>query len=590
MNANWTRWFSAVVFVGPVALSAPALAVNRHVAAGGSISSALAASSSGDSVLVQGGATYAEHLVLKDGVVLRGGYDSAFHWHSLTTTISGSGTGPAVTSGSTIGSGTVVDGFVLSGGGGSPGAGVIVVGGAPVFRNNRISDTNNAGAAGGVYVSGGSAARFERNTIENNTSLGSGGGMRVEQQSNVVLVGNIFNTNVAPHSGGGLYIVESAVACSSGVFRDCTAGEGGGGGVYVQHATGVSLFGNRFENCTAPYGGGVLVRDESNVSMRGNTFTSCSATFSGGGVGALTFSTLSITDSRFDGCSAVTGGGLWTLQCQVTVQGAEATDALPAAYFLNCTATKNGGGLAVSASLGAVEAVRFSNCHSDSMGGGLYMLNSGFLIRRNLVDGCSAMEGGGLGLHCTFPDTTRSHRACVHSNTFSACSATGPVNSGAGVTFAAFGNYDGADFAGNIVTNISQGSCLKCRTTNGTSVTSRPNLEFNTISRAPGNTALLLGSTSSNSGCVTSWQSNPSNQPDANGIGGDGVDPKLCSPIDYRLQACSPALGTSGGNDGVCPFAGKLDRGAAPDGVGCPCGLVFAIEPQTWGQLKARYR
>ena len=170
------RWLPIALLALPLP---PARAIDRQVPTGGSISATLAAAVSGDRVLVEGG-TYLEHVTLKNNVQLRGGYDASFSEGTRDpavnrTIIDGSGTGPAITSGAGIGSGAIVDGFVLSGGGGSPGAGILVTGGSPVFSHNEISGNPRAGIAGGAYVTSGSTARFDSNVFRNNSSAGSGG-------------------------------------------------------------------------------------------------------------------------------------------------------------------------------------------------------------------------------------------------------------------------------------------------------------------------------------------------------------------------------------------------------------------------------
>ena len=577
------RWLPIALLALPLP---PAHAIDRQVPAGGSISATLAAAVSGDRVLVEQG-TYFEHVTLKNGVQLRGGYDASFSDATRDpatkrTIISGSGTGPAITSGSGIGSGTIVDGFVITGGGGTPGTGMLVTGGSPVFSHNEFSGNRRPGVAGGAYVFGGSTAKFDSNVFRDNSSAGSGGGLRVES-SPVVIARNLFEANVAPNAGGALYVFASAVACTSNTYRSNLSGDGGGGGVYIQHATGVKFVNEIFEDNRSLYGGGLLARDESNVTLRNATFNNCQATFSGGGVAGLTFSTLAAFDCTFDGCSAGQGGGgFWAIQCAVTVEGDEATAASATSFFNDCTAGTTGGGLSLHNSAGTVEAVRFTNCSGDSMGGGIYILGGKYVVRRNVIRSCTSVEGGGVAHHWNRP-VDFPLRSEIFNNTIYDCRATGAASPGGGVSFVAPSNSNPAAFEGNIVAFIPQGACLRSKNHSGGGTTPAPAISCCTIFRSPGNTtALVFGG-----GCVNAWTSGTDNQP-VGTVAGEGIDPLFCQapPTDYHLQSCSPAVDSCFN----CPELGRENRGAAPDNTECACGILLSLEPMSWGRTKAQYR
>jgi hypothetical protein len=396
--------------------------------------------------------------------------------------------------------------------------------------------------------------------------------MRVES-SPAVLVGNTFENNDAPHSGGALYVFHSALACTSNTFRGNTAGEGGGGGIYIQFADGVLLVGNAFEDNEGPFGGGVFARDESSVALIDNTFTDCRATDSGGGVAGLTFSDFVFVDNRFDACTAGgAGGGVWLRQCTFSMVGDEATDAAPSSFFRDCTAGSTGGGIALYASNGSIEAVRFSTCTGDSLGGGIYGRHSLLDIRRNLIESCSSLDGGGIALQTTLPDSNRT--STVIHNTIWGCSGTAAANNPAGgIQLWGVSSVNLANFAGNIVANTLQGSCIRCGR-GGAAGT--PFIQCVSVNRAGTNPTAEIPGAATN-GCVTAWNSNATNVIE---------DAKFCdAPLDYRLQSCSPAVDTN-----VCALSvGKDNRGAAPDDTECPCNLV-TVGAHTWGKIKALYR
>jgi nitrous oxidase accessory protein NosD len=579
-----TAAFPALVVA---ALAPPALGADIQVPTGGSISAALAGASVGDRVLVQAG-WYTENVVLKNGVQLRGGYDATFDDGTRDpsvhrTAIDGAGLGPAITSGPSVGASTIVDGFVLTGGGGSPGAGVLVIGGSPVFSGNEIAGNRRAGAAGGVYVHSGSSARFENNVIKDNSSQGSGGGMRVEHSS-VVLVDNVFRDNVAPIDGGGLYVVASAVDCSGGTFLANRAGATGGG-AYFQHATGSALTGNRFEQGDALYGGGLMVRDDSELTLEDNDFVDCRASISGGGVGATTFSTLSLTDNRFDGCvAAVTGGGVWGSQCAVDLLGAAASSPTSPAWFVDCAATGSfprgvGGGAALYACTGTVREIRFTGCSADSVGGGFYLFHSQYTIERNVFESCTAPDGGGIVVHNRLESVQQ--ECFIRNNTLWGCRGTAASAQlpGGGITLISPTTQVSrvATLAGNIIANVLQGSCLRCRPAAGGSGSSLI-MGCSSLQIGAGNPAVPIPGTGSDR-CVQAFSASSTNRVE---------DPKFCTdpPADYTLQSCSPCVD----NNTCTTSLGKENRGAAPDNTECGCGGLISVDAASWGQIKAMYR
>ncbi|HMB71851.1 MAG TPA: right-handed parallel beta-helix repeat-containing protein [bacterium] len=559
--------------------------VHRVPADFGSIAAALSAASAGDTVKVAAG-TYFEHVTLKDGVELRGGYDGSYADPSNpsfnVTQISGSGIGAAITA-SGMSSATIVDGFKLSGGGGSPGAGVIVTGGAPVFTNNDISGNRQAGIAGGVYIAGGSAARFESNDVRNNSSQGSGGGFHVEN-STPLLLSNLIEANVAPGSGGGVYLFKSAAVCSLNVFRDNRAGNGGGGAVRVQYTTGARIVGSEIRNCVAAFGGGIFVKDASTVTVTDCDFIDCRADWSGassdttthhgGGIAVAPFCSMIATDCGFERCEAVgstaRGGAIYGRQSTVSLTGAGDPTSMPDAYILDCSSDYQGGGVWLDACSGTFARIAMDNCSAAGRGGAMYVamsVSSALDIDQNLITGCSADDGGAILLTSTVSPGRATN---IRNNTIFGCSASSATKAGG------IGHYGPATtppsklavIAGNIIANTMVGSCASCATR------SKPIINCTTIFQDPSNSAAALF----NADCISAFGGDSSNSTG---------DPRFCGPGLYTLQSCSPAAGTAGAG---CPNAlpSLPDRGAST-GSACAC-LLVSIEEESWGRIKARYR
>jgi subtilisin family serine protease len=139
-----------------------------------------------------------------------------------------------------------LDGFIVLGGKGDPGGG-IVCGTSTTVSNNVISRHSSVdgewGAGGGVYCSGGSPM-LSNNVIAGNMGVWHGGGIYCSGGSpkilNNVVSGNWALAPQIPACGGGIYCVNSCATILNNVITENTAqddimggfGPGTAGGVY----------------------------------------------------------------------------------------------------------------------------------------------------------------------------------------------------------------------------------------------------------------------------------------------------------------------------------------------------------------------
>ena len=583
---TWARGIASGILV--LAAFSPAFGADIHVSPGGSISAAVASAQSGDRVLVEEG-TYYESVSLKGGVALRGGYDSSFSEGSRDrdahpTTIHGGDVSAAIVSGPGIGSDTVVDGLRFTGGGGTPGAGVVITGGAPVFRNNEIFGNHHAGLAGGVYIRGGSSALIDDNDFVDNSSDGSGGGLRVENSSPTI-TSNTFVGCLAPNSGGGLYVVLSSMQCDNNIFTDCRARDGFGGGMFIQSCgDDAVLDGNIFNGCSAAYGGGMGIKDECSPQVTDTVFRDCSATISGGGMaifgGDLAGPTVS--SFLFEDCSSLKdGGGLYVGGSLFTRLGDDATEVVPSGAFTRCEAVNGyGGGLATYQAIGTVESVRFTDCETTGWGGGIYLFQSDVTVQLCIIERCVAAEGGGINIHT---DTTLiSPQSSILNCTIHECEATDAEaqRPAAGITVAAVQSANIALVAGCIVSNSVAGAAVRCRRGSTTvSQTGQPTIHCSSFHRVPSNTIEVI----SGARCLTAYNSGALNlRSDV-----DAYVPEYCQaiPVRYSIKTCSLDANSNCGQ----ALPSRVNRGANETVCSTPCG-VFSIEPMSWGEIKARYR
>ena len=252
-----------------------------------SIQPAIDAAVAGDLVSVAPG-VYAENLNLKSGVsVIGAGAD-------VTTVDAGARLHVALLL--NCDATTLLQGFTLTNGQRVSGAGVYVLGGAPIIDSNRIVGNTAVRAfdfseGGGILLQN-TRAVVSNNLISNN-SADFGAGIEVGSGASII-TRNRITGNAATISGGGLHFYNSFGAAVNGnsILLNSTTGYGGGVGVFE----GAPIISNNLITgntaiSTDPnygaYGGGVHVFN-SNARLINNTLADNKADV-GGGVSFLAF-------------------------------------------------------------------------------------------------------------------------------------------------------------------------------------------------------------------------------------------------------------------------------------------------------------
>ncbi len=208
------------------------------------ISTALAASASGDEIWVSEG-TYYECPVLQPGILLYGGFSGTEtsreerDWNLHPTVIDGSG---RFTTGVTLAERAVLDGFVITGASGSSGGGVAGQNLSATISNCLI-DGNDAFVGGGVYFKGCSDLNLIRCTLRENYAFDSGGGFYFDACSGVSIQDCTFVSNESGYTtgrgGGGFWQNTEGRLESCRIQKNrCT---GAGGGLYFLTGAQVGL-------------------------------------------------------------------------------------------------------------------------------------------------------------------------------------------------------------------------------------------------------------------------------------------------------------------------------------------------------------
>ena len=237
-----------------------------------SLALALSAACPGATIRVEPG-TYATNTVLMRPVTLLGLGGAA------RTILEGSGAAAPVVRVGAQASGTVIEGFTITGGSATAGGGISALdGGGPTGTlelKHLVIDGNTAtSGGGGAALEGWSNLHLEDVEFVAN-SAPDGGALRVRNTTFANLVGCDIHANASLWSAAGLSVTTSTVEVARSSFRDNTVtGFGRGGGIFasdsVVRLSEVSLVGNRspFGGAVYAYGAGYLALDR--VLVAGN--------------------------------------------------------------------------------------------------------------------------------------------------------------------------------------------------------------------------------------------------------------------------------------------------------------------------------
>jgi hypothetical protein len=227
------------------------------------IQAGIDSAAAGDTVLAAPG-TYAENLIMKDGVVLVSseGSDSTSILPELNDI-------PVITCDS-LGAGTVIEGFTF--------AGIRSIGSGPVIlskdasveiKGNRFAD-NYSGGNGGCIAQTGGAGSISGNVFEADTAADWGGAVYCEYSASPTIEDNTFIDCVATCGG--------AIGCAYGAspwigFNTIAGNEATwGGGIFCRYNTSPIIKANLIDGNTADAGGGgIKVEDTERVWVRENT-------------------------------------------------------------------------------------------------------------------------------------------------------------------------------------------------------------------------------------------------------------------------------------------------------------------------------
>lgn len=416
MKANF-RWIH-LIFVAYVMGAAGAFSFSEARSADvtvgsgctyATIADAIAAAGAGERLLLEGGVTFNENVVISNDLTLEGGYAGCDSGSQARTTINGGGSGSVViidpdisaalsnlnlTNGNTTGEG---GGIRLARG---TGGGTLDIENVDIYGNAALW-------GGGLWVGAGASATGENVHIYNNTASAFGGGVRL-YGGNAAFTDSSIHENTSP-MGGGVYAtreLDSAPALnltsSSDIYANAAqTGDGFGGGVYMSEGTISLAGGSTIDGNSATAGGGAyLITSTLTISGETSMIMRNTATGNGGGVYAEG-SAVNLDDSAalYNNTAGGSGGGAYLDSSSLWGD--------KALLHHNAASSYGGGVYAVNSStvdmdLGAYPCFgrRCSqlsdNTATTGYGGGVYASDSTVDLRQTFVEGNASSIGGGI--------------------------------------------------------------------------------------------------------------------------------------------------------------------------------------------------
>ncbi len=277
--------------------------------------------------------TYVERITLKKDAGLYGGFNgtetdrSQRKWTTNVTIIDGNRGGSVVTSPAGATEATVIDGFTITNGTGSPagttygsGGGIHCSASSPTIENNTITG-NWPFDGGGIYCVGYASPRIVNNKITNNHARsGPGGGILCRSSSSPLIADNTITDNEAGWPGGGGIFCRDF--CSPTIKNNEIRGNGGGGwgGGIGCYSSPAKIINNNIKWNTGADGGGIWCGYHSDSTISGNTITENLSSGSGGGLYCAT-SSLKVINNTIVGNRVWQGfgGGVFWLEASGTI-------------------------------------------------------------------------------------------------------------------------------------------------------------------------------------------------------------------------------------------------------------------------------
>lgn len=310
------RWFDVVLILCMITGTSafyPCVAKASDLTVGSNctystISAAITAAIPGDRLLIEGGVTFTENLIINKNLTLQGGHAGCGSASSDPTTINGDGAGSVVIVNHDL-SVTLINLTLTNGN--SNGGGMYAAINSQITLDNVLISGNTGAYGAGLYVGPAALVTLSNGSkIQNNTATTAGGGARVFGTLTSLDTLSDINDNSAPN-GGGVSVEGGELnliqADMSG--NQATAADGKGGAILLEHGAVATMTGTVWiYSGNLAYDGAGIYAYDSDVFLGTATIVGNTALNGGGGVYLTSDSSLSASNATVGSESDATSG------------------------------------------------------------------------------------------------------------------------------------------------------------------------------------------------------------------------------------------------------------------------------------------
>ncbi len=350
---------------------------------------AINSAADGDIIAVEGGIIITGPLtVVGKNYEILGGYSSDYTSRDPLgnpAIIQGTLVNTVLKFSGTVENTTVIDGFLVQGGGGLDfsgipysgryGGGIQLQNASPTLRNfqitgNSVGSEFQLGLGGGIMING-SHPVLENVHVYGNTGI-YGAGIFINNstvtltdcviEDNTIMTDNLSSAPL----GGGLHMVNSTVSmtnCTVSGHTDCQDG----GGIYSSDGNALTMVGGSVSNNSALNSGGGLYHSDGSLDLTG---------------------TLISGNSSLPASSFMNGGGIYAIAANVSLDGVTVS---------GNTSHAGGGAVFNTCTLADVNNSVFSGNTGHFFGGGMFYQNTtaGTVANNTIVENDATFSGGG---------------------------------------------------------------------------------------------------------------------------------------------------------------------------------------------------
>jgi hypothetical protein len=433
----WLLIIALVIIVAPVS------ATDHVINPGDSLQQAINSANSGDTIILNPGTYFENNIQITQNIIIEGSGSPQ------TTIIDGnqSNTGIFNVTGAYI---LNIDGLTLRNG---QTAGDVASGGAiDLFGDGgtaSVSDItifNCSAVYGGAIYNDGTEGTIavEDSTISNCTAYNGGAIYNAGTEGTIAITSSTISNCTVTGEGGGAVESFGTVTIQSSTITNCSALGGAGDGGAIYSYANVTVQGSTISGCSADEGGAIFTYGETVfTSISTSTISNCSA-LEGGAIYADEGSSVTITSSTINGCSATgdggysRGGAIYAISGIVTIQSSTT--------ITGCSATGGGGAIYANGCTVTIDNSTISNCSTPYTGGAIW--NSGYVnvdssptinpsspsvepaggtlsLTSSTITFCSALEGGAI--------YNNDGTVTIQSSTITNCSALGGAGDGGAI-------------------------------------------------------------------------------------------------------------------------------------------------------------